>query len=103
MGYPHAPQSRPTASVKSEPTRKQASLAATFPASLRKNPTSCFSPYSRIAPASLSFSMPVTISVLMTSVPFAFGAVRAESAISRATISTASDSTNMRIRTLYPR
>ena len=78
--------------------RRQASLAATLPASLMKNAALCRSPYSRIASASTLRSSPTTIIVLITSMPRAFGAVRAESAISRATVSTASDSKTMGIR-----
>jgi len=91
VAYPHAPQLIPAASLPVAPISTQASPAAIFAASRRKNLyASLVSPYAFIAATSFFICAFVSTAMTIESCPLPFGAVRAASAMSPATIATAS-------------
>ena len=92
---PHAPQLRPTTESPFTPIMTQASLAAIFCASRRKNERLWALPNAVIFFASAFNSLPSATCTRMVSTPFAFGAVRAASAIRPVTVDIAVFSTLM--------
>ena len=85
VANPHPPQLMPAGLLPSQPMRTQASEAAIFFASRRKNPMLCSLPSfsSRVASFLQSFFASTRIS--RVSIPFPFGAVRAARAMRSAT------------------